>query len=150
MRLGAFLGLFVGLLVVVGLVVPVPGDFPEGPPGPPPSDSAAQCLSLTYEPEIADMPDYIMLRPDTSAARLGDRVLFWVDARLNGRRHEAAWFPIDGNSTDIIGWHHSRILRLPTHGDTLIGRTGWARYENLFLALTSGRDASVRAVRVTL
>jgi len=143
----AFFTLLVPLAVVLALVVPVPGDFQRRAGGMKSEPVRTPvCYRLSYEPADAGrwLPRWVRLT-DISArgySRPG-RLGFGV---ISGDHFQSGRWRVAGADSMDIQWYDSPILRLPTHGDTLVGRGGWDYFPSLFDELAS-HGFSVRAVR---
>ena len=149
MRLRAryLLTLLVATLVTIGLVTPTAGHFasPAGAATPLP---IAHCLLLSYGhsaphllPATVRLSTYLLAKADS-----GGPAIYEADAMADNHHSFAVWRLVGLDSIDI-SLPTSITFRIPTRGDTLVGRGGWFRYRNLFVALLRS-DFEVRAVEV--
>jgi hypothetical protein len=149
---GVFVLLFAGVLVVLGLMVPVRGDF-TAPPAPSARSPAPglSCLLVSFRARELSGPVGIRLAEAQVDPSEPWHRAFWMDFSPGSRRparvEQGEWRRAGSDSIDVQPYAHGLAIRLPTNGDTLVGRSGWTYYPNFWAALTWPRSVVV-ALRV--
>jgi len=141
---GLFLGLVAGILAITSISVPWPGRFSDPGGGEEPSSTTpVRCFRLSYEgTSYSWLPRNLRLLPQVYFSGAPDGV--WFRTESDGRVW--GWRPAGRDSIDLMA-HHGPALRIPTKGDTLIGRGGWPEHGSLLEVLFS-KEWRVHAVAV--
>lgn len=153
MRFGLFVGLLLGLLTPFAIWLPVATPLERIPvaPGttPPP---APQCFHLAYagvleEHDVSSLPARLQLLPTVLDSNYGGLTIYRaVDPSSDWR--QPLWWEFEGSDSLDIVYHHVPVLRLPVHGDTLIGRVSGHFAYTLYSLLIASPELKARAIRV--
>lgn len=144
MRLGLYCAILSGLLASLIFIVPLPygpqrvvgGAFPN-------VGTLPRCLRIDYAPN--DMPSDLPKRVRLMSVRGFKPGTFGAYKSTSGHLVEwANWRPAGPDSLDIL-WHHSPIVRISIHGDTLRGRMAYGGSLPLMFRSSDERDVPVAA-----